>query len=487
VTNTGDSDLDFTAAALLDIVARSSYEYTPHAKGEEDLNVGGRGSGGPDAFGYSWIDSDEAGGPVYNWVDATVGTFAFDSGDDSSHGPFDLGFDFDFYGQTFNSVLLCSNGFISFTDSSTPYSNGMFPDPGSPGNCIAPFWDDMNPDDGGTCYILQDGNDFIIQYDAFVPYGGAGGPYTFEVILSADGTITYQYNTMGDPLDSATIGMQNADGTDGFMVAFDTPYIHNGLAIEISAGAAWMAVSPEAGTVPAGGSLDLTLDFNTEDVDLGTYYGAVRIDSNDPVTPQLDVPVTLEVSDVQAVMLSGSSVIADADGVHLSWELSLTDENIYFNVLRSPAGENNYAELNIIPEANTPLSYFASDTSAEPGVSYNYQVNFSLEDNSSVLFTSEAIMVPIMPNALHANVPNPFNPSTKITYDLSQPSMVKLTIYDIAGRVVCNLVNEHVGAGSHDVIWAGQNNKGEPVTSGIYFYLVEAGDFRQSKRMMLVK
>jgi flagellar hook assembly protein FlgD len=65
--------------------------------------------------------------------------------------------------------------------------------------------------------------------------------------------------------------------------------------------------------------------------------------------------------------------------------------------------------------------------------------------------------------------------------------MVKLTIYDIAGRVVCNLVNEHVGAGSHDVIWAGQNNKGEPVTSGIYFYLVEAGDFRQSKRMMLVK
>jgi subtilisin-like proprotein convertase family protein/uncharacterized protein YceK len=197
--------------------------------------------------------------------------------------------------------------------------------------------------------------------------------------------------------------------------------------------------------------------------------------------------LTIEYGGVQPVMLSNSSVVADADGVHLSWELSLTEENIYFNVLRSPAGENNFAELDITPEVSSPLSYLASDTSAEPGVSYNYQVNFSLDDNSSVLFTSEAIMVPTMPNALHRNVPNPFNPSTKITYDLSQPSMVKLTIYDIAGRVVCNLVNEHVGAGRHDVIWAGKNNKGEPVTSGVYFYLVEAGGFRQSKRMMLVK
>jgi subtilisin-like proprotein convertase family protein len=197
--------------------------------------------------------------------------------------------------------------------------------------------------------------------------------------------------------------------------------------------------------------------------------------------------LNIEYGGVQPVMLSNSSVVADADGVHLSWELSLTEENIYFNILRSPAGENNFSELDITPEVSTPLSYLASDTSAEPGVSYNYQVNFSLDDNSSVLFTSEAIMVPTMPNALHRNVPNPFNPSTKITYDLSQPSMVKLTIYDIAGRVVCNLVNEHVGAGRHDVIWAGKNNKGEPVTSGVYFYLVEAGGFRQSKRMMLVK
>ncbi len=296
VTNSGGSDLDFTAEAILSRGDRASYEYTPHAKGEKDLNVGGRGSGGPDLFGYSWIDSDEAGGPVYDWVDATVGTMAFDTGDDSSNGPFALGFDFDFYGQTFNSVLICSNGFISFTSTATSYSNGMFPDAASPLNCLAPFWDDLNPTDGGTCYVLAEPGRFIIQYDAFVPYGGAGGPsYTFQVILNIDGSIIYQYASMLAPLESATVGMQNGDGTDGLMIAYNAPYIHDGLAIEISATPPWMVVTPEIGTVIAGGSFDLAVDFNSAELEPGDYLGSILIATNDPVTPQLSVPVTLTV------------------------------------------------------------------------------------------------------------------------------------------------------------------------------------------------
>ncbi|MCP4800453.1 MAG: hypothetical protein GY893_10945, partial [bacterium] len=241
--------------------------------------------------------------------------------------------------------------------------------------------------------------------------------------------------------------------------------------------------SPEGTTVVlhnrTGGSDDNILGWYPEELtpegDLGMFAGEMLSgdwtlfisDNAGADTGSLNEwCLNIEYGGVQPVMLSNSSVIAEADGVHLSWELSLTEENIYFNVLRSPAGENSYAELDITPEASTPLSYLASDTSAEPGVSYDYRVNFSLDGYRNILLTSEAIMVPTLPNALHRNVPNPFNPSTKITYDLSQPSMVKLTIYDIAGRVVRNLVNEHVGAGSHDVIWAGLNNKGEPVTSG---------------------
>jgi hypothetical protein len=298
VNNSGGSALDFTASAVFGRAGSVNYDYTPHEKGKPDMNVGGRGAGGPDMFGYSWMDSDEAGGPVYSWNDiSATGVLAFSDGDDSSHGPFALGFDFEFYGQTFNSVLLCSNGFISFTDSAAPYSNGMIPDPSSPMNMIAPFWDDLNPADGGDCYYMQDGNDFIIQYEAFVPYGGAGGPYTFEVILSADGSIKYQYKTMSDPLDGATIGIQNGDGTDGLLIAYNAPYIHDSMAIWIGTETPWMSIDTSVGTVPAGGSFDITIDFASAELDLGEYLGSIMINSNDPMTPMLTVPVSLSVSD----------------------------------------------------------------------------------------------------------------------------------------------------------------------------------------------
>lgn len=99
-----------------------------------------------------------------------------------------------------------------------------------------------------------------------------------------------------------------------------------------------------------------------------------------------------------------------------------------------------------------------------------------------------SVQIPLLPYSLHQNVPNPFNPSTMIKYDLNKPSPVKLTVYDIAGRVVNTLINgEHQSAGRHQIQWRGLDAKGRQVTSGAYFYVIEAGQFRQSKRMLLLK
>ena len=88
---------------------------------------------------------------------------------------------------------------------------------------------------------------------------------------------------------------------------------------------------------------------------------------------------------------------------------------------------------------------------------------------------------------LYNNYPNPFNPSTKIAFELPQTSRVELTIYDITGREIACIANEGFSAGFHEVTWDGINSNGERVSSGIYFYRISAGKWSKVMKMMMVK
>jgi hypothetical protein len=90
--------------------------------------------------------------------------------------------------------------------------------------------------------------------------------------------------------------------------------------------------------------------------------------------------------------------------------------------------------------------------------------------------------------ALHANVPNPFNPITTIAYDIPDGGAnVNITIYDIAGRRVRTLVDEHRPAGVFSVQWNGDDDRGQRVASGVYFYRMRARAFVDTKKMVLLK
>jgi hypothetical protein len=89
--------------------------------------------------------------------------------------------------------------------------------------------------------------------------------------------------------------------------------------------------------------------------------------------------------------------------------------------------------------------------------------------------------------ALMDNFPNPFNPETTIKYQLPESADVKLEIRNVVGQLVRTLVAEHQSAGRYTVQWDASNDNGQQLSSGVYFYLVEAGDFRQVKRMLLLK
>ena len=88
---------------------------------------------------------------------------------------------------------------------------------------------------------------------------------------------------------------------------------------------------------------------------------------------------------------------------------------------------------------------------------------------------------------LAQNHPNPFNPATTIQFTLSEATQVRLTIYNILGQSVRELVNGGQGAGIYRVTWDGRDSFGEAVTSGVYLYRLEAGANRSVRKMILAK
>jgi hypothetical protein len=129
----------------------------------------------------------------------------------------------------------------------------------------------------------------------------------------------------------------------------------------------------------------------------------------------------------------------------------------------------------------------------------NYGVKLSLASafNGSIQLTKNNISGESIPEAsavdvpasmeLMQNYPNPFNPTTSIKYALPQQSDVSLIIYNVLGQEVIKLVDGVQPQGYHEITWDGRNGKGLTVSSGIYFYRMKAGDFIETRKMILLK
>jgi hypothetical protein len=98
-------------------------------------------------------------------------------------------------------------------------------------------------------------------------------------------------------------------------------------------------------------------------------------------------------------------------------------------------------------------------------------------------------VVALLPNSfnLYQNFPNPFNPKTEIRYNLPKGTNIQLTVYNLLGQRIRTLVNEYQNAGHKSIHWDGKDEKGIEVASGIYFYLLKAGEYKQSKKMVLLR
>ena len=262
-------------------------------------------SGGPDSFGYRWIDSDSAGGPAFNWNDISgTGTLitSWSINADDGYKIVGLPFSFPFYGSGYSHLKICTNGWVSFDTVSTDnaFSNAPVPVSSEPNKTLYPFWDDLDLRSSGNVYYYNDvsNNRFIVQYNKVPHYnGGTGiGPYTFQVILYNNGNAYFQYLNIGEPLNSNTVGIENGAGDDGLQIAFNNTFVHNNLAVQIIyPGYEWVSEDPVNGTVAGVGNQNVNLLFNSSSLPAGTYTGNLTITSNDLTTPVKNVNVRLNV------------------------------------------------------------------------------------------------------------------------------------------------------------------------------------------------
>ena len=487
--------------------------------------------GGPDNFGYTWVDSDDPGGPQYSWVDiSSVGTPITFPHNDSTSAALPIGFNLPFYGQMRSTYIISANGWVSFTSHSGAYNNTTLPNTGAPFDLLAGFWDDLDPlQSGAQVKTWNNGVDSLVVSFLQVPHWGSTivGTYTFQIIITADGTITYQYQTLTGNYTDCTVGIQNENGTVGLQVAYNQTYLHNGLAVQFYY--PFLQANPPSGTVAAGSSQQVSVTAYSYGLTQGSYPATMIITSNDPETPTVNVPITVIVGgtapspvDITLTPINPPIQIP-ASGGRFSFNVAIQNVSATpqtfdaWIMQKLPSGSwqgpmIGPVNLTLTPgftltrtrNQNVPGSAMAGvytyigyvglyATSTKWDSSYFNYTKLSSGDGLWVSdwnnwgesfdpwLTTNAGQLPDE-FALEGAYPNPFNPSATLSFALPQACRVKLSVYDISGRLTATLVDAWRDAGAYHVTFDGSN-----LASGVYLYRMQAGDFSAFGKMVLMK
>jgi hypothetical protein len=211
-----------------------------------------------------------------------------------------------------------------------------------------------------------------------------------------------------------------------------------------------------------------------------------------------------------SVEFSGFTADYDAPKfqVTLKWRTESEINNLGFDVYRSESLDGTFTKVNktYIPGAGTdgtPHSYRFIDEGVEVGKTYYYyieDISYSgVKDHSHIIqvtvdATGKLKVTGLAPSkfALLQNFPNPFNPETWIPYKLAQDALVTVRIYNLKGQLIRTLALGQKTVGTYmtkdkAAYWDGRDDSGEKVASGMYFYALQAGEFKATKRMIIVE
>jgi len=184
----------------------------------------------------------------------------------------------------------------------------------------------------------------------------------------------------------------------------------------------------------------------------------------DTITYKFSARWGLSVLDVPSVKNATETKIAYAD-IYASMDQSALSHWSDESEITGEWGISACAGMYCVPPSNGP---------------------FTMTINEKVLSLDGDRHLPTAFN-LQQNYPNPFNPVTSINYQLASDAHVTLTVYDIMGQKICTVVNEDQSAGFRAVVWDGRDNYNNSVSSGVYFYRLHAGNYIQTRKMILMR
>ncbi len=456
---------------------------------------------GPDNYGYYCIENYDSlyqPHPEYSWVEIrTTGTqlnLPDTGGDNNKSTVIAMPFRFPYYGEVHDSITVCSNGWMAFGSYAyiSDFRNQRIPTTfGPPSGMLVPYWDDLK-----TMYVTggvyqeydQQNHRFIIEFGDVQHI--SGGTESFEVIFydpvyyptpTGDGDIVFQYDVATPVLGISTdhpywtTGIMNPAHDDGIEHSVFNHY-HPGAA-QLAHGRAILFTTH----TPFRGPLEISLDL-------------------EPINPPIVIPRNGGWFQYRA-RVSNDQIYNINFG---AWVHATLPNGLQFGPLLVRTGNSIPGQSSM---QRTVSQYI-------PGVapSGNYFLNGFIGDYSTrEVWTTDSIPFSKLGNVmggddewlttgwdeepvdlaevdlpsdyrLYPAHPNPFNPSTSLSFTLPEAGQVELTIFDVSGREVARLVNGWLNAGLHTCVW-----DAEGLPSGLYFSRLKAGSAVRTEKLLLIK
>ena len=258
-----------------------------------------------DQESYQSINSDN-NDLSYEWIDITSDyqTLNMLHNDYASEQSIDLNFNFPFYENSFSSFIVNSNGWLGFGADNTGWDNLSLPNSQAPLNAIFGFWDDLNPvndsnsSGNGLIKYSSMSDKAVVWFDSVDhwPTNFEGSNYDFQMVLYSSGDIRFNYRSMLGDTSSATIGVQNSDGSLGTQLSYNSIFAHDELSALIYRFPSWLDLEISESSLAPGGSLVLELLFDANNLEEGVYEYQMVLETNDFQQPYVYVPITLTVN-----------------------------------------------------------------------------------------------------------------------------------------------------------------------------------------------